>query len=1491
MKSPREIAHSFLHATKPLTPIGIGRPGIRVKEALAYILAFTLAVVLVGVFLLWHLARHYEGEMASWRARLSSVADDQAQRVSDWLKERQGDAQVLSASPAVRSVLRADHEDGQLPHHPSGGLAGSLGVLDEMAKWYSYAGVYVLDRDAHVVAQSSRSIPLNPVFSESCRAIARSGVARIDVVGDAPNRNLMGFGAPVFAEPGTPDAGRPAGQPVGTVLVVSDAMQTFFPLVTREVAPTRTGETLLVSREGNDIVFFSPLRNVAVGSQSLRFPLSTAPAPVRLALEGHEAFVNYNDYRGVPVLAATQHIALTGWGLVHKIDRAEALKDFRRQAIVEGLAGSLLIILLAGVLLFHRRYVLTRVLKQEEEKFRTFLESAPDAVYIIEPSTLRILGRNRRAAEMDEYNDEEIAHMTAADLHPSEDHTLLREWFARGSKAGGVLHLLTLKRKDGELVPVEESQTLVDAGDERFVLSLVHDITERKRAEKALIGERHLLHTLMDNLPDVIYFKDRESRFTRINEAHAKLFGLSDPAQAVGKTDFDFFGVEHAQDAYRDEQEIIRTGQPIVGKEEKETWPDGRETWVSSTKLPLRDANGNIIGTFGVSRDVTQRKLGEVALRESEGKYRSLVSRIPDVAWTADSELNFTFISKNMEKVSGYSQQEVYQEGAHLYLTSLHPDDVHLVRDGFRALFTEGRPFDVECRVKRKDGNWIWVHDRALATYEKGGIRYADGLLSDITERKQAEARLKESGEKFRKAFMTGADAFYIATLDEGLIMEVNDRFQEVFGYRSDEVIGKTFIQLNLYADSADRARMVSEVKSKGYVRNMEIRARRKGGEIFPLLISVNLLQESGEALILGVIRDITERRLAEEALRLTQFSVEHASDAIFWMDPQGQIVYVNDAACRSLECSQEELLALSIPDIDPLFPKEAWGTFWEEIKPRGSMTFETQHRTKHGRVFPVEITANYLEFNGKEYSFAFARDITERQRAEAEHVRLVTAIEQSAEAVVITNPAGDIEYVNPAFTRITGYGREEVLGQNPRILKSDKQDPAFYQQLWATISKGQTWHGELINRRKDGKLYNEAMNIAPVRGAHGEVTHYIATKQDVTERKTLEVRLQQAAKMEAVGRLAGGVAHDFNNLLTIINGYSALVLDRLNSDDPMRGHLHEIMKAGDRAASLTRQMLAFSRQQVLAPRVLDLNALVADVEKMLRRLIGEDIDLAMVRDSALGQVKADRGQIEQILMNLAVNARDAMPEGGKLVIETANVELDDTYADRHTVVTPGRYVMLAVTHTGIGMDAETQSHIFEPFFTTKEKGSGTGLGLAMVYGTVKQSGGYVWVYSELGQGTTFKIYLPRVEEVAESVQGSEVRGRSVTGSETILLVEDEGAVRALATSVLQDLGYKVLASTSPEDALHIGERHTGAIDLLLTDVVLLGMSGWKVAEHLAFLRPTMKILYMSGHTDYAVARHGVLEAGTAFLRKPFTPASLARKVREVLDAGREQSS
>jgi len=394
-----------------------------------------------------------------------------------------------------------------------------------------------------------------------------------------------------------------------------------------------------------------------------------------------------------------------------------------------------------------------------------------------------------------------------------------------------------------------------------------------------------------------------------------------------------------------------------------------------------------------------------------------------------------------------------------------------------------------------------------------------------------------------------------------------------------------------------------------------------------------------------------------------------------------------------------------------------------------------------------------------------------------------------------------------------------------------------------------------------------------------------IELERAIMERETVAAQLLQAQKMEAIGQLTGGIAHDFNNMLTVIMGYSELTLHSLRPDDPARVNVEQIEQAGERASLLTRQLLAFSRKQVLQPKVLDLNAVLTNLDQMLQRLIGEDIDLVTVLAPGVGRVHADPSQVEQVIMNLAVNARDAMPRGGKLTIETANVELDDAYARRHGPVQPGAYVLLAVSDTGCGMDRDTQARIFEPFFTTKEPGKGTGLGLSTVYGIVKQSGGYIWVYSEVGRGTTFKIYLPRVEAVAKAVEPSREATGSVRGSETILLVEDDAGIRALVRQVLAQSGYQVLEAHHGKHAIQICEQHAGPIHLLVTDMVMPEMSGTETAGHLTSLRPDLKVLFLSGYADEAVHRHGMLAAGANFLPKPFTPAVLARKVREVLDA------
>ena len=444
-------------------------------------------------------------------------------------------------------------------------------------------------------------------------------------------------------------------------------------------------------------------------------------------------------------------------------------------------------------------------------------------------------------------------------------------------------------------------------------------------------------------------------------------------------------------------------------------------------------------------------------------------------------------------------------------------------------------------------------------------------------------------------------------------------------------------------------------------------------------------------------------------------------------------------------------------------------------------------------------------------------------------------------------------------------------------------EDVAALRQLVESEAREYQESGVWRHRKKDGTTTEVEIRSNPI--DFGGRPAQLVLSQDVTERRQLEQQLRQSQKMEAIGQLAGGVAHDFNNLLTAILGYSDLLATEVGEKSPLLESIDEIRKAGERAASLTRQLLAFSRRQVLEPKVLDLNALIVNLEKMLRRLIGEDVQLITVLDRAVGHVRADAGQIEQVILNLAVNARDAMPKGGTLTIETQDVELDEAYARNHVTVRPGSYVMLAVTDTGEGMSTETKSHLFEPFFTTKGQGKGTGLGLATVYGIVKQSGGYVWVYSELGRGTAFKVYLPRVEGTVEAIAARGPTSASLRGTENVLLVEDDQSVRTLTRILLETNGYTVLDAGGIEEALKIVRDHSGPIQLLLTDVVMPEMGGSDLAARVLALRPETRVIYMSGYTDDVVVRHGLVAEGLSFLQKPFTPEALARKVREVLDA------
>lgn len=520
--------------------------------------------------------------------------------------------------------------------------------------------------------------------------------------------------------------------------------------------------------------------------------------------------------------------------------------------------------------------------------------------------------------------------------------------------------------------------------------------------------------------------------------------------------------------------------------------------------------------------------------------------------------------------------------------------------------------------------------------------------------------------------------------------------------------------------------------------------------------------------------------------------------------------------------------------------------------------------------------------------SVVVLHDLTERRRGEAalreSEERFRTAFRASPEPMSISQLSnGRYVDVNDAFLRLFGFEREEVVGRAAEELKTwtDLEDRAkIFKELQDRRSIRDL---QLDFRTQAGEIRTMLLAADPVEFS-GE-TCALVISVDVTERRRLEEQFLQAQKMEAVGRLAGGVAHDFNNLLTIINGYTDLLIEAAARGGRERSQLEEIRRAGERAAALTRQLLAFSRKQVIKPTVLDLNALVEGMEKMLGRLIREDIDFKVSQARDLGQIKADPGQIEQVVMNLVVNARDAMPKGGKLTVETGNAELGEEYARAHPYVTPGNYVLLAVSDTGCGMDAETRSHIFEPFFTTKGQGKGTGLGLPTVYGIVKQSCGHVEVYSEVGKGTVFKVYFPRIDEPAKDESGRSIPAAKVAGTETVMLVEDEPGVRALAAEALKSNGYRVLEAGDAEEAQALVAQHQEVIHLLLTDVIMPGMNGKELADTLTQLRPGIKVLFISGYTADAIARHGILPDGAAFLPKPFAPRTLLERLRQTLDS------
>ena len=1138
-------------------------------------------------------------------------------------------------------------------------------------------------------------------------------------------------------------------------------------------------------------------------------------------------------------------------------------------------------------------------LRKSEEQFAKAFRCSPAVAILTDlDGGDRLVDVNEAFEKVTGYRREEAIGRTTGELalwaEPGEYNDFARNFQANGGVRSFEYHF---RRKNGGIGTGLISADPIELDGKRFAIAACIDTTEWKTSEEEKRHTERRYRSLFDSMQEGVAVHRLISSggvpenymLLDVNRRYEEILGVT-RERVVNKLATDVYGTPDPP-YLREYASVVETGKPI----QFETYfsPMGKHFVISVA--PMGDRHFATIFF-----DVT-------AQRQADERYKLVSENAADVIWLWDlQEHRCAYISPSVRQLRGFSPEEVMAQSMD---QAMPPDAFQKINAELHSRVAALEAGDETARIRaneteflRKDGTSVATETvTKLISDERRKVRHVLGVTRDFTQRKRAEEAIKRANETvanaerhYRRMFNSVSDAVFVHKLREdegfGWFVEVNDVACRYLGYTREELLRLRPFDITPPERHSELAANMRRLMSEGQVICEDVHMA-KDGRPTPVEINAHVFDLDDSPMVIACVRDISERKQAEAALRKSEdkFAVAFRSSPAVTMlfevgAEENRIVDVNEAFERATGYCREEVIGRTSRELGLWADLRKLDATLEDFRAKGRIrNLEYELRRKDGGIFIGLLSSEAIEYDGKACAISTTIDITEQKKTQEAMRSLVTAIEQTDETIVITALDGTIQYCNPAFEKVTGYSKEEALGLNPRVLKSGKHGPEFYGHMWATITRGQVWTGRLTNKKKDGSLYEEEATISPIRNNSGAITGFVAIKRDVTERLQLEDQLRQAQKLESVGRLAGGVAHDFNNLLTVINGYSELLIEGMKAPNPLRGYAEAIGKAGERAASLTRQLLAFSRKQMIQPRRLDLNTTIRECAPMLQRLIGEDIVLETHLDSVVGQVMADPDQIHQVLMNLAGNARDAMPDGGKLDIQTMNVDLDaaDGAAldpDR----TPGRYVLMTVRDTGHGMDETTRQHIFEPFFTTKETGKGTGLGLSTVYGIVRQSGGWLDVSSALGVGTVFEVYLPHVGEgpVAEtSVAGKPTTG----GSETILVVEDQEAVRSFTKAALKQYGYRIVEASDGEQAVAIAGRYPAEIHLLLTDVVLPGMNGKELSGRLKGLLPNLKVLFTSGYPADVIAHRGVLDPGVAFLPKPFSPDELAAKVRDVL--------
>ncbi|MEO8056101.1 MAG: PAS domain S-box protein, partial [Acidobacteriota bacterium] len=1382
-----------------------GKPPRRLR---AWIPAAPPALFLLAASVFWfsHVPRERDAAIEGWKRDLGMRADFRRDSLNAFLKDSLVDASVLASFPAVQGVVKGS---GSHDHAHFGEIA------EQFRRAHDYDLVAVFDSSGRPAA----GMPA-PASDAGCIAAARgvieAGKPAASLHAHARGEPSLTLAAPIRDE---------TGGFLGAVLIVTNPGAGLYPLLGESFSP-RTGEALLVARDGADAMFLSPLRHRPGAPLALRRPLDTESFAALEALEKPESAGLFVDYRGERVVAATRRLTAAPWGLVVKVDESEALEPFWKHVVDAAIgwtAGLLGVLALTWGIGQRLRRLRADADARGELRFRTLFEQASDAVFVVGEDGL-VQDANRAAEESYRVPREALIGRHVTDFRPPEQRKAALANFATAARVDRLVFEGEHLRADGSRFPVEVSTRRAEMPGGPVHISIVRDVSGRRNVDARVRHLNRLLHTIVEINQLIVRTDERATLLggacqILVEQGGFALVWVGLADRATGRV----VPVARAghDEGYVDEIEVRCDDSPLGRGPVGTALRTGKRTVITDVAADVRVEPWR-------ARQLARgfREVAAFPLRGAEGVVGAL-----------------TIYSNTTERLG---------EEESLLLDELAADLAF-------ALDT------IQARAER--------------------------ARAELDLRTSEEA-LRKSERRFRGILESMQDAYFQAD-SEGRFVLLSPSAPRMYGYASmEEMIGMS--ASDLYFEPEERDSVLEEMRRSGRTYDRIGKGKKKDGTPFWVSLSAGLVRD-GEGRVTGtegLIRDVSDRARAEEALRANEARLRSLFEGMLEGYAHCEMLFEASVAVDWVYL-----------DVNPAFEKltglkDVVGKRVTEVMPglreENPELFEIYGRvasTGEPAVFEDNVPALKHWYAVSAYSpskgefVAVFDDITERKIAEERlaksEVYFRSLIENSLDITVVMAPDTRLLFVSPAAERLLGYSAGDVRGSTALDF-IHLEDRSAVENAFGRIlaDGGRVEQAEFRFRHRDGSwrtLSAIAKLLAPETGIHG----VIVNGRDVTDRLQLQAQLAQAQKMEAVGRLAGGVAHDFNNLLTVIAGYAELLDETLAGDRERRESVGEIIKAAGRATALTRQLLAFSRQQVLEMRVLDVGEVVADSENMLRRLIGEDVEVAVVKPEKLDRVKADPGQVQQILLNLAVNSRDAMPGGGRLTIELSNVLLREPRAAAPETVPAGQYVVIAVTDTGAGMDAEIIGHVFEPFFTTKERGKGTGLGLATVYGIVRQSGGHVALESSPGVGTTFRIYLPRCDEPAFS--GDRPAMGSSRGTETVLVVEDEPAVQALAAAILKRRGYTVLVAQSGPAALDVVVRDPQPVHLMLTDLVMPGMNGRELASRVRTLRPSIKVVFMSGYAADLVA--DASEDGTfAFLPKPFTEHALTAKIREVLD-------